>query len=531
MSTPRQTQTIVIAALVASTTCAVARADEVGFEELVARLGASAPTGAGVRVVQCEASEQAGVLKVLPDGSLAAFAGKTFTQAASGMTVSWHGTEVGKAFYGAGTSMASGITQVHVYDANGFLQGGYLQLGAGGVAPSAPPGPSSDRARVFNHSWIGAINQGSFDSEALRRADFAMHRDGTLFVVGENNLAGSTMQPLLACGYNSIAVGRIDGQHSAGNTPASVDGAGRMKPELVAPGQFTSFSTPVVSAAAALLYQTAATAPYSENANRARGVAIKAALLAGAGHGPGWTNNAPTSGSSRGITARPLDPVYGCGTVNIDRAHRIITSDEAQPLASADDAPLEPPTPRVVLWDFDFLQASAAVQQFHYRIDLPARGDVSIVATWTRNMPTAALTGTAAPAVANVTLRLQRIEGELVVPLSGDAGIGRYESGNVVSSSTVDNVEHVFVRGLEPGAYVVSVVREATAAAATGLLAVAGIVDLRAVLGDLTGDGVVNGDDLGLLLAAWGMGAGPADLNLDGNVDGNDLGMLLGAWT
>jgi hypothetical protein len=304
-----------------------------------------------------------------------------------------------------------------------------------------------------------------------------------------------------------------------------------MKPELVAPGQFTSFSTPVVSAAAALLYQTAATAPYNQNVNRARGVAIKAALLAGATHGPSWTNNAPTSGAGRGITARPLDPVFGCGTVNIDRAHRIITADESQSLATADDAALEPPAPQVVLWDVEVLQSSAAVQQFHYRLDLPAPGDVSIVATWTRNLPTNGFSSATAPAIANVTLRLQRIEGDMVVPLTGDAGIDRFESGNVVSSSAVDNVEHLFVRGLAPGSYVVSVVREATATSALSFLAVAGIVDLRTVPGDLNGDGVVNGDDLGIMLGAWGPGTGPADLNLDDTVDGNDLGILLGAWT
>jgi uncharacterized protein (DUF2141 family) len=119
----------------------------------------------------------------------------------------------------------------------------------------------------------------------------------------------------------------------------------------------------------------------------------------------------------------------------------------------------------------------------------------------------------------------------MVVPLTGDAGIDRFESGNVVSSSAVDNVEHLFVRGLAPGSYVVSVVREATATSALSFLAVAGIVDLRTVPGDLNGDGVVNGDDLGIMLGAWGPGTGPADLNLDDTVDGNDLGILLGAWT
>ena len=50
---------------------------------------------------------------------------------------------------------------------------------------------------------------------------------------------------------------------------------------------------------------------------------------------------------------------------------------------------------------------------------------------------------------------------------------------------------------------------------------------------DLNADRFVNGDDLGVLLGAWGACAGgacPADLNADGFVNGDDLGVLLGAW-
>jgi hypothetical protein len=46
---------------------------------------------------------------------------------------------------------------------------------------------------------------------------------------------------------------------------------------------------------------------------------------------------------------------------------------------------------------------------------------------------------------------------------------------------------------------------------------------------DFTGDGAVNGDDLGQMLAGWGA-AGLCDLNLDGVVDGVDLGKLLASW-
>lgn len=57
-----------------------------------------------------------------------------------------------------------------------------------------------------------------------------------------------------------------------------------------------------------------------------------------------------------------------------------------------------------------------------------------------------------------------------------------------------------------------------------------------AIPGDVNGDGVVDGADLGLLLAAWGACPAPPqgcpeDLNGDGVVDGADLGLLLAAWT
>jgi hypothetical protein len=50
--------------------------------------------------------------------------------------------------------------------------------------------------------------------------------------------------------------------------------------------------------------------------------------------------------------------------------------------------------------------------------------------------------------------------------------------------------------------------------------------------GDLDGNGVVNGADLGLLLAAWGTCGTPCPGDLDGNgvVNGADLGLLLAAW-
>lgn len=47
---------------------------------------------------------------------------------------------------------------------------------------------------------------------------------------------------------------------------------------------------------------------------------------------------------------------------------------------------------------------------------------------------------------------------------------------------------------------------------------------------DFDGDGVVNGADLGLMIAEWGTTESFADLNGDGIVDGGDLGILLSSW-
>ncbi len=51
------------------------------------------------------------------------------------------------------------------------------------------------------------------------------------------------------------------------------------------------------------------------------------------------------------------------------------------------------------------------------------------------------------------------------------------------------------------------------------------------LVGDLNGDGLIDGSDLGILLSQWGACGGCAgDLNGDGVVDGSDLGITLAGW-
>ena len=509
--------------LIATAAVAVAGhavADDVGFASLQARLGSAMPTGASVSIGQAEAQESAGNFG--PNRATVEFAGKTFTDMSGSSGSSGHATFVGQNLYGSATSIAPGISRVWVYEAGSFAQGAYLNFGSPSLLPATPPGGSSP-VRIFNHSWIGSFGNTAFDNEVLRRADYAMQRDDTLFVVGENNGAGSAMQPLMSATYNGIAVGLMSGNHSAGNLPAGNDGAGRMKPELVAPGDFTSFSTPVVSAAAALMYDTANSAAYSINANRRKGVTVKSVLMCGATHTATWQNQAATSGASRGITGKPLDPIYGAGTVNVDRAHRLLTATEAFGAASTAGAIAGGPG-QLASWDYENFTPG---YQRHYRIEVPTTCDVSVLVTWNR-VPTSAWSSVVAPSVMDLRLELKKVIGGVATAITGTAGAGIYAGGNVLSASTVDNVEHLFVRGLTPGSYVISVTRDDALAISAGAT-LAWLVDAPAILGDLNGDGLVNGADLGTLLGAWGT-PGPGDLNGDGIVNGADLGIMLGEW-
>jgi hypothetical protein len=56
------------------------------------------------------------------------------------------------------------------------------------------------------------------------------------------------------------------------------------------------------------------------------------------------------------------------------------------------------------------------------------------------------------------------------------------------------------------------------------------ITKIRVCPSDLTGDGQVDGQDLGVLLGNWGGSSPTGDLNCDLVIDGQDLGVLLGNW-
>jgi hypothetical protein len=129
--------------------------------------------------------------------------------------------------------------------------------------------------------------------------------------------------------------------------------------------------------------------------------------------------------------------------------------------------------------------------------------------------------------MADLSLALLRVGSDgVAVPLEGDAGAAFYGSGNVASRSAVDNVEHLYVRNLAAGDYIIQMTRGGSSTAAAPF-AIAWFASPRPA--DLNQDGVVGGTDLTILLGAWGL-SGIADINLDGFIDGIDLTILLSNW-
>jgi hypothetical protein len=487
---------------------------QIGYTDLAARLGASdVPTGAGVVVGQVEAPESPG--NYGPNQSDPEFAGKSFTAMSGPPGSSGHATLVAQNLFGNATSIAPGIASIFLYEAGSWASTGYLRTGQGGAVQ---PLPTPGGIAIFNNSWGGSFGSAATDNDALRRADFVITRDQLLI---SNGVANALPQnPLMNYMFNAVAVGVSNGTHASGPTPVGYDGPGRQKPEIVAPAQFTSFATPLVNATVALLRETAQTFPgLAVNPNALRSETLKAVLLGGGNHRPGWTNNAVTSGPNRGTTTTPLSPIYGVDVVNVNNSHLILTGLEQE----GADSPLADSNIHNVGWDLASVNPAASK---YYRFHLPITADsLQITAVWHRTVASNFTSYTAA----DFTLLLKRIDAAGgVQTLVGDAGLPYFTGGNVVSQSAVDNLEHLYITGLQPGDYLLHVKRNDVLAGAKDV-AIAWMIPKKP--GDVNGDGFVNIDDLLGVISAWGTCPGcPADLTGGGLVNIDDLLAVINGW-
>ena len=382
--------------------------DDIGYTKLALELGVAMPRGSGIGVTQVEASSTTvAPIDYMPDTSLAEFSGKTFTPLSGSAAVSGHATTVGQFFYGSATSIAPGITSIHNHDANHWLQSGFLNYNTASA-------PQTETQKIVNCSFV-TLSPNPADVEILRRFDYALQQSGVLGVVGLNNGNPGNVPTLLASCYNGISVGLTNGNHSYGTNTA--DGTGRTKPELVAPSNATSFGTPIIASAAAMLSQGAP-------ANATRPVTMKAILMAGATKSqfPAWGRTA----------TRPLDAVYGAGQVNVFNSYHILAA--GQQAASATVAVAQKG------WDFRTTSGSRL-----YFFDIPAGGTSSLSAVLTWNRIISGAFPSPSSTLANLTLKLFSASG-FTVGTQVDS-----------SASTVDNVEHIWQPTLSPGRYAMEV--------------------------------------------------------------------------
>jgi hypothetical protein len=300
---------------------------DIGYTALQGELGAAMPTGSGVKVTQVEASGGK------PDPSNTQFAGDTFTDKTSGLTVSSHATTVGQYFYGKTTSIAPGITNIDCYGNVNWESYGFL---------NNPYTPLVSSSRVANHSWIGNFDPASAIS-ILSHLDWVVNRDEYIQVVAMNN--GTTNVPLLGSSFNGIAVGLSNGNSAHGAYPLATTpttpyaAASRTRPDLVAPASATSWGTPMVSSAAASLVDaghnggnTLSTDPSvtfttdrngDKIYNAERSEVVKAALMAGA------SRTAPQLTQGYTVnTANGLNSTYGAGQLNIFNSYHVIAAGE-----------------------------------------------------------------------------------------------------------------------------------------------------------------------------------------------------------
>jgi hypothetical protein len=494
--------------------------------DLETRLGeGNMPDGDGVFAAMVEVEDSNGNYALdacTPYGCDPEFDGPVITHKSGASLVSTHAASVGRRFLGRESGMAPNLKQIQAYEVNAWLGAGCLKVGQSGQMPYI-----SGAVKVWNHSWVADAGSGALNNEATRRLDWiaAQHTTDPVICVGLNN--GTVSSPLLSSAFNIITVGRRDGDHAWGTVPPPADGPGRMRPDIVGPQFTTSLAVATISASSAMLVDVAR-GDESLPADAEASEVIKAVLMAGADHtgpidgtGDQWSNESPQTGHARGQTQHPLDPVVGAGHLDIERAYLILTGGQ-QSGATDDQTPGDASSAG---WSLESI-AGGATMQWRFR-SLGYTDEFTILATWHRMIESDFSGGS----LANFDISLLRMSDGVPANMNGDEGVGVFDAGNVISESFVDNVEHIYVTGLQPGHYVLSLNRRDADATPVDV-AIAWWTDGAVMNADIDNSGEVNIGDLLAMFELWGTcGEGcDADLTGNGELDLDDLLALIERW-
>lgn len=339
---------------------------------------------------------------------------------------SGHAGVVARFFYGVTEGVSTNVAHVDNYEANYFFS-------------TVVPNNTAISDRIVNQTFIvppaSIAEQQEYDSNYDNYA--ATH--GTLFISGAGNV-GTVKPP--ATSYNGIAVGAFGGASSIGPTADN----GRAKPDIVAPADVTSFSTPRVSGSAAILLQAAVRGDGGANTNAAADArTLKALLLNGAIKPADWNNPEPS----------PLDPRYGSGVLNVFNSYNQLLGGRRAPIQS-NSVPVGTPHPPLnaagvvgVRSGYDFNTVASSLENDginHYYFELAdAPGNGLFTAT--------------------VTLVWNRQSGQTSIN-NLEVYLYHVLSGGLVAASTsvVDNVEHIYIPQLPQGRYDLQVLKRGGAA-------------------------------------------------------------------
>jgi hypothetical protein len=399
--------------------------------------------GAGIRVAQPEANVDSNTndpsaFEVKPATvnqpaglfTYISAAGTTNTFSNSVGNESGHADNVAGYFYGIPGSVATNVAHVDNYDAEFF----YTNY----VANS-----------LLSDSGDSVVNQ-SFTFDALTVSDQQMVdsqydnyavQNHTLLVSAANNADNSVTVCAPGTSYNCISVGAYANFTYYNSIGPTIDN-GRAKPDITAPANATSFSTPQVAGAAAVLMQAGLRGDGGSDTNSAANIrTVKALLLNGAIKPADWTNNAPS----------PLDTRYGAGVLNVFNSYEQLTGGKHGYIVSMSvftNSP-HPPTGATgtvsVLsgWDFNTNTSSSSsdgVNHYYFNVinDVnSATFTATITLVWNRHLNKTNIN--------NLDLFLY------------DA-----ISSNLVACSTslVDNIEHIWVPHLTQGRYDLQVLKK-----------------------------------------------------------------------
>ncbi|HEX5399354.1 MAG TPA: S8 family serine peptidase [Verrucomicrobiae bacterium] len=443
MKTRQYAAALITLVLIGQTSARAQKLDTIGVTVL--RAVTTNLNGAKVRVAQVEAGYGAVDNWEVNPGSVGQPTNLfTYTSSSGSATgfpnavgaESGHANGVAGYFYGMSSGVATNVALVDNYEASYFAQqSGFLGTYSVKLPASNINDPVVNQSFIFCNADYSHYPVGWEQTIDSQYDNYAAQYN-TLFVSGAGN-GGPTNQsriyPAATC-YNGLGVAAFGGSSCTGPTLDN----GRAKPYITAPGSETSWSTPLVAGAAAVLMQAGLRGDGGGATNSAADIrTVKALLLNGAVKPADWTNNPPS----------PLDPRYGAGVLNVFNSYEQLAGGEHDFIDSTtvSTGGAHPPAGATATvgvlsgWDFDTNTSGSIPRPFdainHYYFNVT---NADSNATFT----------------ATATLVWERHQNQTGI---NNLALFLYNAANsnlvAASTSVVDNVQQIFVPRLRQGRY------------------------------------------------------------------------------